>query len=186
MTEITDRYRRLADGFTSRVAAVPPDDPRWESPSPCEGWSARDVVKHLIDAHDMFFGLIEHKVPAPSPVEDGPLAAWAETRDAMVAALEDPGVASTEYEGFFGVSRWDHSVDRFITGDVLIHTWDLSRGLGVDDTLPGDEVEKFRAAAEGFGDAARQPGVFGPEVAAPPDATEQEKLLAFLGRDPRA
>lgn len=39
--------------------------------------------------------------------------------------------------------------------------------------------------ARGFGDAMRQPGAFGPTVEPPPDADDQERLLAFLGRDPR-
>ncbi len=32
--------------FDSRVQATPTD--RWSSPSPCEGWVARDVVAHAV------------------------------------------------------------------------------------------------------------------------------------------
>ena len=37
-----------------RVVVVP--DGRWTNPSPCEGWSARDVVRHLVDVHGHFLG----------------------------------------------------------------------------------------------------------------------------------
>ncbi|MDQ4020345.1 MAG: maleylpyruvate isomerase family mycothiol-dependent enzyme [Actinomycetota bacterium] len=41
----------LADAFAAKIAAVPDD--RWASPSPCEGWTARDVVRHVIDSQEM-------------------------------------------------------------------------------------------------------------------------------------
>ncbi|MGB9377578.1 MAG: maleylpyruvate isomerase N-terminal domain-containing protein [Mycobacteriales bacterium] len=49
MSEASDRYRRLAAHFTQRVCAVPPD--RRDEPSPCQGWSTRDVLRHMIDNH---------------------------------------------------------------------------------------------------------------------------------------
>jgi uncharacterized protein (TIGR03086 family) len=176
----------VAADFTERAAAVPLGDRRWNQQSPCPDWKAIDVVKHIIDVHHMFFGLIEHEAPAPLPVEADPVAAWAATRDAMIAALDDPTVAGREYEGFFGRSRWDASVDRFISGDLVIHAWDLARALGIDDTLDPAEVRQVHETAKGFGDAMRSPGAFGPPVEPPPDATEQEALLAYVGRDPRA
>jgi uncharacterized protein (TIGR03086 family) len=184
MSEISERYRRLADGFTARVEAVPDD--RWASQSPCPDWTARDVVGHLIDAHHMFFGLIDHKVERNQNVADDPRAAWAETRDAMQAALEDADVAGTEYDGFLGRTTWEASVAQFVCGDTLVHTWDLARAAGLDDRLDPDEVRAVRASADNFPqELMRQPTVFGPEVEPPPDADEQERLLAYVGRDPR-
>src|SRR5688500_10919883 len=39
---VAARYRGHADAFEALIAAVPPH--RWDQPSPCEGWTARDVV----------------------------------------------------------------------------------------------------------------------------------------------
>jgi len=103
----------------------------------------------------------------------------------MQGALDDPDVASREHEGMFGRQRWESSVDRFINVDVL-HTWDLARALGLDDRLDLDEVRRVSEIARGYGDAARGPQTFGPELPAPPDADDQERLLYFVGRDPRA
>lgn len=185
MTAIRDRYARLAEGFTARAAAVPADDDRWANPSPCDGWAARDVVDHLVGAHHTFFGLIHHEVTQGPAAADAPLPAWEHVRDAMLAALDEPAVAGVEFDGFFGRSTWEDAVDRFVSGDVLIHTWDLARALGVDDRLPEDEVADARKGLEGLGDNMRQPGVFGPEVEPPADADDQDRLLAFVGRDPR-
>jgi uncharacterized protein (TIGR03086 family) len=187
MTEISDRYRTLSEAFTAKVEAVPADDARWSQPSPCPDWTARDVVGHMLDTHHLFFGFVDHHVdPGPKVDEGGgPLVAWTHIRDAMQAALDDPAVATKEFDGFFGRSRWDESVDRFINSDVLVHTWDLARALGLDDRLDAAEVARVQQVAEGFGDAMRQPGAFGPAVEPPPDADAQERLLAFLGRNPR-
>jgi hypothetical protein len=45
-----------------------------------------------------------------------------------------------------------------------------------------DEVRRVTEDAIGFGDAARSPGVFGPELEAPAGADEQTRLLALVGR----
>ena len=47
MSEIADRYRRVANRFTDRGREVADD--AWDNPAPCEGWVARDVVRHLVD-----------------------------------------------------------------------------------------------------------------------------------------
>lgn len=47
MSDIAERYRRVAARFTARVNEVP--DAAWESPAPCKGWVARDVVRHLVE-----------------------------------------------------------------------------------------------------------------------------------------
>ena len=185
-----DRYRIIADGFSARVSGVPGDDPRWSSPAPCAGWAARDVVRHLVEAHGIFYGLIEHDPGLEMPsVDDDPAAAWAAARAGMEAALGDPDVAEREFDGTFGRTTWGASIDRFLTGDVLIHTWDVARALGLDDTLDAAEVRRMLAESSELDPAVearmRQPDVYGPAVELPDGASDQDRLLAFTGRDPR-
>src|SRR5262245_8463549 len=111
MTQISDRYRRLSEGFTVRAEAVPADDARGSNPSPCPDWTARDIVGHMLGTHHMFFGLVDHEVAAGPSADDDPAAAWAYVRDAMQDALDDESIAGREHEGMFGRSRWDASVD---------------------------------------------------------------------------
>ena len=182
MTDIRDRYERLAATLSEIVGAVPAGDDRWHQQSPCPDWKAIDVVGHVVEAHQIFFGLADHHVPEP-PAD--PLEAWPVVRDAMLAALDDPAVAGREYTGQMGAAVWEQSVDRFVSGDVLVHTWDLARALGLDVQLPVDEVQRVHEAFGSIGDAMRQPGAFGPALDPPADADEQDRLLAFLGRNPR-
>ena len=45
MTAAGDQYRRQADSFERLVAGTAPA--LWDARSPCEGWTARDVVAHV-------------------------------------------------------------------------------------------------------------------------------------------
>jgi uncharacterized protein (TIGR03086 family) len=181
MTEISDRYRRNAALFTSRVEAVPAD--RWGAPSPCEEWAARDVVAHVVNSSGMFLGFVGRQLPAGPAPEDDPLGAWVNARDAIQAGLDDDAVAQAEFEGFTGKSTFEQGVNRFLCPDLVVHTWDLARATGLDESLPADEVAKTMEGLSGFDEKMmRQPGVFAPAVDAPPGADEQTKLLAFLGR----
>jgi uncharacterized protein (TIGR03086 family) len=110
--------------------------------------------------------------------------AWAAARDIVQADLEDPERAGTEYEGFFGPSTFEGSVDRILAGDVLVHTWDLARATGQDEQLPGDEVARGLDAFKSMGEAVRTAGVFGPAVEPPAGADPQTRFLCFTGRDP--
>jgi hypothetical protein len=48
VTEISEPFARVADGFTARVQAVPVDT--WgRQPRAVRGWVARDVVPHLVE-----------------------------------------------------------------------------------------------------------------------------------------
>jgi uncharacterized protein (TIGR03086 family) len=72
----------------------------------------------------------------------------------------------------------------FILGDVLVHTWDLARATGQDETLDPDEVHRMRAGLEQMGDMLSQSGHYDKAVAVAADADEQTRLLALTGRHP--
>ncbi len=38
---------------------------RWDSPSPCEEWTARDVVGHVVETQGMFLGLVGRELADP-------------------------------------------------------------------------------------------------------------------------
>jgi uncharacterized protein (TIGR03086 family) len=182
MTDISDRYRRNAEAFAATIAAVPAEG--WGAPSPCGEWDARDVVRHVVQAHGTFEGLVGRELrPGPS-VDDDPAAAFAAARDQVQAELDDPALADVEFDGFAGRSTFAGGVDRFLSTDLVVHRWDLARATGGDERIPDDEVARVRAEMEGMGDAMRGPGAFGPEVEPPADADEQTRLLCFLGRRP--
>jgi uncharacterized protein (TIGR03086 family) len=180
MSEIADRYRRLSGEFADKVSLVSPE--RWSSPSPCEGWTARDVVVHVVESHGIFFGLVDRPFERTVSLDDDPAGALRQAIAQTQAELDDPARASAMFEGFFGPMSFEGAIDRFVCFDLVVHGWDIARATGLDESIAPAEVDKLRATAEAFGDALHQPGVCGPSVDVAPDADDQTKLLALLGR----
>ena len=183
MTEVSERYRTVAAEFTRRVDAVP--DGAWDNPTPCAGWVARDVVGHLTEwLPGFFFGTWDIAVGPIVPVADDPARAWHAVDDAIQSALDNPEIAKSMRDTPMGQSTFEDTIDQICTPDVLVHTWDLARATGLDDTLDPDEVHRFVSRMEAADAAMRASGHFGPRIEVPADADEQTRLIAFVGRQP--
>jgi uncharacterized protein (TIGR03086 family) len=184
MSEIAERYRTVAGAFTERVRAVPAD--RWDDPAPCEGWVARDVVRHLVEWFPPFLrdGAGIELAAGPS-VDDDPVAAWTTVSDRVQAILDDPAVGSRPFSHpQAGDHRLDQAIGMFFLGDVLVHTWDLARATGLDERLDPAEVAAMLAGSEPMDAVMRASGQYGPRVPVPDDADPQTRLVAFMGRVP--
>jgi uncharacterized protein (TIGR03086 family) len=184
MSEVTERYRRAAAAFTERVRAVPDDG--WERPAPCEGWVARDVVRHLVEWVPGFFDAAGMPGLGGGPsVDDDPVGAWTSLDAALQARLDDPATVSAEVSHpRAGTHRFDDAVGTFVLGDVLVHTWDLARAAGLDERLDPELVHDLLVGLEPMDGALRSSGQFGTRVEVAPDADEQTRLIAFTGRRP--
>jgi len=183
MSEIAERYRKIAAQFTERVVAVP--DGAWDNPSPCEGWVARDVIGHLVEWVPSFFFTTwdVDAPPFPSATND-PVGAWTVLDTSIQAALDDPEIAGRERDTQMGLSSFEQQLDMICTNDVLLHTWDLARATGLDERLDPAEVHTLLEAMEPMDEVLRQGDQFGPRVPVADDADEQTKLIAFTGRQP--
>lgn len=180
MSGISARYARLSEDFAATVAGVPFE--RWSADSPCEGWNARDVVRHVVDTQGMFLGLVGRGLGDLPSVDEAPLAAWTAARAVVQADLDDPDRANTEFDGFFGRTTFAEAVDRFLNFDLVVHRWDLARATGQDERLDPGDVRWAREAAEAFGPQLRGDGVCGTELTPPEGADAQTRFLAFVGR----
>ncbi|MEO6125024.1 MAG: TIGR03086 family metal-binding protein [Ilumatobacteraceae bacterium] len=181
---IAERYRRVGGRFTETVANVPAD--AWDAPAPCEGWVARDVVRHLVEWFPPFLesGSGISIPPIPS-VELDPVQAWMVLDQAVQGLLDDPATTSTVFSHTLaGTHQLDQAIGQFFLGDVLLHTWDLARAAGLDERLDPAEVAAMLAGILPMDEALRQSGQFGPRVEVADDADEQTRLIAFVGRRP--
>lgn len=183
MTEFADRFATVAGGFGERVNAVPRQ--AWNNPSPCDGWLARDIVRHLVEWVPGFFGgAAGLTIPIGPSVDDDPVAAWTALHDALRVVLADPELSAREFDGPPGRMSIEQAIDMFVTGDVLVHTWDLARATGLDETLDPLEVHRMFQGMEPYDEMLRSSGHYGPRITVPDDADEQTRLLAFMGRNP--
>jgi uncharacterized protein (TIGR03086 family) len=184
VSEIAERYRRVAGRFTDRVNEVP--NGAWEHPAPCDGWVARDVVRHLVEWIPAFLAAAGGPpLPVGPSIDEDPAEAWAVLNAGIQSLLDDPVASATEISHpRAGTHRLDDAIATFFLGDVLVHTWDLARAAGLDETLDADVVHDMLVGMEPFDEMLRSSGQYGPKVEVPADADEQTRLIAFTGRRP--
>jgi uncharacterized protein (TIGR03086 family) len=180
LTQTADRYRTLAGAFADRIDSVP--EHGWTNPSPCEGWTARDVVRHIVDVHGLFMHLVGRELQPGPDVETDPAGAFDSARRQLQGDLDDPERAGAQFDGYLGRSTFAQAVDLFVCFDLNIHGWDLARAAGLDERIDPDELPTLWRATEVFGDGIRSERVCGPAVEPPPGADEQTRLLSYLGR----
>jgi uncharacterized protein (TIGR03086 family) len=169
VTDVTEDHRNACDGFT---VAVHSSNGKWDAPSPCSEWDARGVLEHVIGFHDVL--LLKPLDAKPTRPRDDPGARWALTVDALFSVLSVPGVLIAERQSLLGV----------LTTDVVVHTWDLSKAIGVpvvlDPRLCQIGLDRALANRERFEGS----DMFGPPFPVPEDAPVGDRLLGFFGRDP--
>ena len=181
-----DEYREIAGRFTALVEGVP-DEAAWARRAPVAAWTARDVVRHLVDWFPGFLaGGAGVTLPVGPDVDDDPVAAWRTMSDGVQVVLDDPASArKTLANPHLGESPLPQAISRFFTSDVFMHTWDLARATGQDETLDAQRCAVLLAGMQPLDELLRSSGQYGPKVEVPDDADVQTKLLAFIGRDPR-
>jgi uncharacterized protein (TIGR03086 family) len=177
-----EEHRRIAAGFTERVLGTA----SWDAPAPVEGWLARDVVRHLTEWFPAFLeGGAGVRLERGPSVDEDPVAAWRVHSDAVQRLLDDPATATKVLSNeHIGEVPLDEAVDRFYTSDVFMHTWDLARATGQDETLDADKCAELLAGMEAIEDVIRASGQYGARVEVPADADAQTRMLGFIGRTP--
>ncbi|MCZ2819984.1 TIGR03086 family metal-binding protein [Modestobacter sp. VKM Ac-2977] len=180
MTSTATSFAAADRPLTALLDTVPPTG--WSRPSPCEGWTAADVVGHVIGTQREF--LSTHGVDlgeAPDVAAD-PAAAWRAHAQRVTEAVSDDAVASREFDGFFGRTTVGAAFEQFYVWDMVVHRWDVARAVGAEDDLTDEELDRVEAGADGFGDALHMEGICRPALDVPADADREARLLARLGR----
>jgi uncharacterized protein (TIGR03086 family) len=181
---VAEHHAAVAGAFSDRVDRVLD----WEAPAPVQGWVARDVVSHLVEWLPGFLaggGVQLHPDGERTPGERrDPATVWHQHVAALQTLLEAPDAGRPFSHPQIGALPLDRAVDQFYVTDVFLHTWDLSRAAGLDDRLDPEVCAQLLAGMEPLDELLRSSGQYGPRVPVPDDAPAQDRLMAFIGRDP--
>lgn len=185
--EALDRAR---GEFDKRLRAV--RDDQWDGATPCEGWTVRDLVQHVVGANRFAVRLldgepVERALPelVGDVLGDDPVAAFVESSDAQEAAFRRPGAFEAVCHHPVGDVPGEMLLGFRVT-DLALHAWDLARAIGADETLDPDLVDLLWQRLEPLGPALAAMGLFGagPSGEVGADAPVQQRLLDVSGRRP--
>ena len=148
------RHRDFAATFAQLTHGVRD----WDAPSPVEGWTARDVVGHLV-------GWLPGLLAAgnvtlrgrPAPADD-PVAAWDSHASAVQALLDADDAERAFTHPMIGTLPLSNAIDNFYTTDVFMHTWDLARASSQASDLDEDECARLLAGMEPIEQMLRDSG----------------------------
>ena len=176
--------------FERRLRAVGPGD--WDRPTPCEGWTVRDLVVHLMSGMRMvpqlLAGCTREEATAifeSTTFPDDVVVEFEALADAQATAFAQPGAP----ERICAHPRGDFPgamLLAFRTGDFALHAWDLARAIGADETLGDEIVAHVWAGIEPMLPVIGSVGAFGegPSGTVADDAPLQLRLLDATGRRP--
>jgi len=180
MSDVLQRYQRVADAFAARIDGVRPD--QWTDPTPCTDWTVRQLVVHATATQWRVLATVAGS-EATEVDGDADLAGqWREATAAIAAALADPHQAGRTVGGMFGEQTFESLVGRLLCSDALVHTWDLARATGQDERLDPTAVTAATTFLAPLDEAIRAPGGFAPKLDPAPGADAQTALLNFCGR----
>lgn len=164
----------------------------WDRPSPCDGWTALDVLGHLTTSMNMGLSLFAGEQPTwpeadrPADLVDGdPGGAYADVAARCRAAFEGADL-DVEMDTPMGKRTVGDRL-AFPAIDLYVHGWDLATAAGIDVEIPDEVIAFSHEYIDPFPEEMmRGPkGAFGPEVVVPGDATATERFVAWTGRQPR-
>src|SRR5215468_3281591 len=180
---LVEQLGRASDAVAGLIGNIRAD--QWSAPTPCTGWTVRQVVNHLIGMNRVFAALLAGQAPPPRPpadhVEDDPAGAYRDSAAALLAAFGRPGVLERSYHGPLGTATGAERLQIRLY-DLLAHGWDLAQATEQPADLPDDLAEQSLAFARTQLTGQARPGRFGPPQTVAGQAPAIERLVAFLGR----
>lgn len=180
----------LQEAFEWTTGVVKGIDPgQLDQPTPCEGWSVRMLLNHMVGANRGFAtgvpaGNVDPKCdPTVDQLGGDPAATYAGSWPGVVDAW-----TAADPEGMTELP-WG-PMPNMIASQLLllestVHGWDLARATGQDPTIPaslaGPVLELVTML---FADPANRGEDFQPAVEVEDGASVTTRLVAFLGRRP--
>ena len=169
--------------------------PQIDDPTPCSEWNVHNLINHLIGVLEFTAGCIAGRPPDIRPnaaessqINEHNVANLTRAYNHALARLLELAAAPDALEKVAATPFGELPTSQVFVGaimDQLIHCWDLAKATGQDTTLDADLVAyAFPILQSGFADQGRQAGFIGPEIPIPHAASQQDQMLAYMGRHP--
>ena len=171
---------------TRLVQGIAPE--QWDNATPCQKWTVKELVNHTAGVMSNFMNGAMGKPPAGDPDDfdlgADPGAAMIKLSAENVAAWKERGELDSVID--LGQIEFPGAVAININLlDSYVHGWDIAKATGQDATLDPEVCTNLLEFAGQIVPATPREGDnFHAVVETADDASPQDRLLAYLGRQP--
>ena len=181
-----EALERSGREFRQRLVEVESDD--WARPTPCDEWSVRDLVNHVVGGNLRYVMILAGE-PADAVVRtreqdwlgSDPLGSFDDAFARVIESFSVPGIlaAAVRHPRLGAMTADQLRVLR--VNELTVHAWDLARAVDTDDRLDEEVVAWLLERLEPL--LATRAGLYEPDAADDlPAAGPQGRLLRLLGR----
>lgn len=182
MSQNSRNFVRAVHAFDAVVQRT--DASAWQNATPCEGWTATDLLEHqcaVLNGVAAVASSGQMAAPTPPPDVSDPQAAWRETRDTLLTALDQQGVLGQQGPFWFDAATVDDMIG-IVMWDAVTHAWDLAQAVGQDHGLDNALVQSCYDLVGPMSDMLVESGRTGPVVPVADEAPILDRYLGLVGR----
>lgn len=179
-------FLRCLRQATKAIDQLQPKD--YNLPTPDTEWDAHTLANHMLYElswiPDIMAGQTIAEVGSKYDgdlIGENPAGAWEEAAALAKGEVAVADLRATAHLSYGNVQNRDYIQQ--VSGDLLIHAWDLAAALGIDRRLDPTAVEEVYAGILPSAQSLSKSGLYKPSLVVPPDADTQTQLLALVGRD---
>lgn len=178
-------FRPATGRFGIIAAAVTPAD--LDRPTPCAGWSVRDLLEHAASGPRFFAAIARHDVADVRPVEIDDGGAWQDAVAADLDALVDTWRRPEAWEGETTVGELTFPNEQWARigfDEAVLHGWDLA--VATDQTYrPTEEIlDIVEPFVEETTTGPPVEGLWGSPIPIGDGGSRFARILGLSGRDP--
>ena len=184
-----EALERSGRGFRQRLVEVESDD--WARPTPCDEWSVRDLVNHVVGGNFRYVMILAGEPADAVPrtrdqdwLGSDPLGSFDDGLARVTESFSVPGIlAAAVRHPKLGAMTADH-LRLLRVNELTVHAWDLARAIDSDDRLDERVVSWLLERLEPLlRSTVATSGLYEPGPADDlPAASSQGSLLRLFGR----
>ena len=176
-----EALERSGQGFRQRLVEVAHDD--WARPTPCDEWTVRDLVNHVVGGNFRYVMIL-----AGEPADAGehewlgsdPLGSFDDGFARVTESFSVPGILAAAVRHPRSGAMTAAQLRVLRVNELTVHAWDLARAIDSDDRLDEQVVSWVLKRLEPLRSTL---GLYDPGPADDlPAASPQGSLLRLLGR----
>ncbi|MDO5677862.1 MAG: TIGR03086 family metal-binding protein [Propionibacteriaceae bacterium] len=180
---MTNQIAQQHAALAAKLTALAENVTDWDAPTPVAEWRTRDIFSHLMGWLPGMLGAGGVELPAVE-VGDDVVAAWKEHTANVQALVDDEEQLARTIDVGQGPQPLGAVLEQYYIADLFMHRWDLAKASGQEADLEPEIVAGMVQGMTPIAEVLGASGQFGTPVVLDDTHSDEDRLIALIGRDP--